>query len=69
MIYFICVYILSIIGTYKFIQKAYSKGGRWSNLTPDIFDLMMTFFPLANTFLAVNYILGDNFSKLFRIKK
>lgn len=78
----IAVYVLSVAGAYKFIQKAHSRGGRWSALVPDLSDVVVTFCPMLNTATAIMFLAGAwreeeleraliekrNFSKFFSVK-
>lgn len=69
-------YLVSLLVTWKFFQKAHSKGGRWSGVTPNILDFLMTITPIFNTIVAIIYIIdiiinqvSFDFSKFFKIKK
>lgn len=67
-------YILSFMGAYRFVHVAHNRGGRWSGLMPNGFDLFLVFAPLYNTVLAILWILGfakekrRNLRDFFRIK-
>jgi hypothetical protein len=57
---------------YFFTKKQYSKGGRWENLKPNIFDLIWTFLPLLNTVAFIMSIMmysKFDLSKFYNIKK
>lgn len=82
MILAIIIYLVSCYAMYKFIQIAYSKEGRWSNIGPDGSDLIFCFMPLLNTATAIiSWIFFNprrqketvkkeiNLIKFFRIKK
>ena len=70
------IYGLSVWGAYKFIQTAYSKGGVFSNLVPNITDFLMVILPFTSSALAFIFISGNakreskpqDFSKFFNIK-
>lgn len=51
------VYFISAYGTYKFFQKAYSKGGRWCYMNPEIGEAISVFIPIVNQVGLVIYIL------------
>lgn len=75
----VVIYILSVIGSYKFFQMAHSKGGRWSNINSEWGDLIMVILPLANTIYTIDFLLGGcyedddlrkkNVNKFFRVQK
>jgi hypothetical protein len=54
----IIIYIISIYGSYKFIQIAHSKNGTWDGLNPNILDLFMTFIPIFNIIFSIMYLFG-----------
>lgn len=50
MIYFLlAVYFLSAFLMWRYVHLAYSYGGRFYRLEPDIVDLIFTLMPLVNT--------------------
>lgn len=82
MIVYIIIYVISAIGVYFGIQKAYSKGGSFESINPSFADLIFTFVPFVNTvFFAIFFYRwaiykidkifhsSDSLSKFFRIKK
>jgi len=51
------IYIGSCIIMYDYMQKAYSKNGRWEHISPKGEDLFIVFFPVANTIaIPIAYI-------------
>lgn len=59
LILFLLVYVTSVIGVYKCLQICYyHPKGRWNAITPDEYDLIMTFFPIINTALLASFIFG-----------
>ena len=82
LIILITIYILSVIGAYKFIQTAYSTDGIWSSLSPSQSDVFIMLCPMTSTLAAIDYLLGKSkkctlikqnrvksLNKFFRIKK
>jgi hypothetical protein len=72
----ILIYLVSLLGSWKLIQKYHSKNGRWSNMSPDIGDFLITILPVLNTLFMVIFLidtitnqLSFDFSKFFKIKK
>ena len=75
------IYVLSAIKSYKWVQIAYSKDGRWSNLDTGLRDLFFMFMPVANSLMAFmgffcfpyeeNHTIYQpkSFNKFFKIKK
>lgn len=72
------VYVFSVWKNYNWIRIAYSKDGRYSNLDTDVVDIIVTLFPIVNTFnLAVILFESPykypkdawNGNKFFNIKK
>lgn len=71
----IIIYLASALGSWKFLQKAYSEKGRWSRLTPGTEDFLITILPAFNTVLVIVLLidtitnqLSFDFSKFFKIK-
>jgi hypothetical protein len=58
MLILIIIYIVSVYGSYKFIQIAHSKGGIWEVLNPNLLDIFMTIMPFFNTGFSIMYLLG-----------
>jgi hypothetical protein len=50
------IYIVSVLRTRKWIQKAHSERGIWSRFAPDSRDGYMVLFPLLNTVFAIMMI-------------
>lgn len=44
------IYLISVIGAYKFIQYKYKTD--WKSIVPNLFDFNMIIIPLVNTFLT-----------------
>jgi len=73
------IYLISFVGAYFFIKKAYSKNGKWFDLNPDFVDFLIVILPLSNTILGFMFIFGvwrkdrkkydHNLSKFFGVKK
>lgn len=69
-------YIVPGVLSYRQIQKAYSKGGRWSRIEPELMDFALVILPLCNIILYL-VMLGEGtkdgqrsfYTKFFRIKK
>jgi hypothetical protein len=70
------VYVVSCYGSYKYIQIAHSKDGRWSNLSTDAEDVIFVFLPIVNTLNTVGYLFGEcyrnndkkaNFNEFFKV--
>jgi len=57
------LYIFSTVCSYKYTKVAYSKGGIWGGLKPDTANLFFTFTPIANFFVAIEYLLGNCYEK------
>jgi len=55
----VLVYITSIYGCYKYIQKShYHEDGKWNLIKPDNSDILYMLVPLLNSWTAVEYMLG-----------
>ncbi len=73
----LAIYFLSIWGSYTFVQKAFSKNGRWSMIHTDRMDLFVMFCPGVNTICAIDFLRGGwkepsekkNFDKFFKVEK
>jgi len=71
------IYIVSVLRTRKWIQKAHSEHGIYSRFAPNSLDGYMVLFPLLNTVFAIMLIfispLRDretiDWGKFFNIKK
>lgn len=57
------LYILCVIGAYKFFAIAYSKVGRWSSLNFESDDFACMLLPIFNIFYAIDYLLGNCYKK------
>jgi len=76
---FIIISIFCGYYNYKFLQKAYSKGGRWDSLNIREFDLIWVFMPIFNIVAFVDNLCNSpyqkeykkpkNYNKFFKIKK
>lgn len=56
----IAIYLLSVLGSYKFVQYAYyDPHGRWIMIKPEVFDILICVFPVANSFFALGYLNND----------
>lgn len=72
LIILIVVYLLSVVGSYKFFQESFSKGGRWGNLDTGITEIAITFCPGLNTAFALMYTferISINANGFFKIQK
>lgn len=47
------VYLISFLIIHSWLRKAHSKGGRWSNIDPEVSDIFFSLFPVINTFMAL----------------
>lgn len=72
----ILIYTLSAFGMWKFLQIAYSTGGRWSNIEPTSADVFVTFCPVLNTVGCFWFMFSGarrkdptHYNKFFKIKK
>lgn len=73
----VLVYVLSVFGSYKYIQVSYSQGGQWSNIHPDLGDVFVTFCPFVNSVIALGWIDGRpernkrkrNLNGFYKVKK
>jgi hypothetical protein len=55
----VLVYIASIYGCYKYIQKShYHEDGQYNIIEPDSVDIFMMLFPLVNSWFSIEYMLG-----------
>ena len=68
------IYLLSVRGSYLFIQKAhYDPMGRWQSVNPTLSDLILILIPIYNTFSAIDYLIGswedDKYKKEFTFFK
>lgn len=68
-------YIIPFYLGYKYVQIAYSKGGRWEPLNPNITDLLFTIIPFFNLVFYIVWVTGHprnkpiNLNTFFKIKK
>lgn len=73
------IYVLSVIGCYWYIHKAYSKGGVWEYSMINMADFFAVILPIVNTILFIGAILFSGYpvekynstvilKKFFRIK-
>lgn len=70
----ITVYILSALHNWLWMNKAFSKGGRWERLDADAVALVFTFMPFVNTMAVIGIFLESSQdsnipNKIFNIKK
>lgn len=64
------IYLLSVIGAYKFFRQAYSKGGRWESQDAGILEFVFTICPAYNTAFALIYVCHDiNMNAFFKVQK
>lgn len=71
MIYLICavVYVCSIFGAYRFIQRAHSKGGLYEYDHTGIVDIILIFLPGINTTFSImpTQKIKRKYDKFFKI--
>lgn len=60
------IYVLSVILSYKSIQKMHSKGGELECVGTDPFNFIIIFIPISNTFVALHLF---DMNKFFKIRK
>jgi len=70
------VYIVPGVLSYRKVQKAHSKGGRWSRVEPDFMDFALVVLPVCNITLYLLFLGEESkdsqrnfYTKFFRIKK
>ncbi len=51
-------YLACVTGAWMFIHTVHSKGGRWSSINPGVHDIVVTFLPIYNTLMAIDYLNG-----------
>lgn len=66
----IIIYVLSVLKTRDFIQKAhYHKEGIWNKLIPSYPDLLFTFMPVSNTIFAIGLLFLSFYKKDSKLNK
>jgi hypothetical protein len=73
----IAVYLLSVWLVWLYIKIAYSEDGRFHGLDTEMVDIVITVFPILNTYFAIlvfiflppKEIKNRNFNNLFKVKK
>ena len=68
------IYVLPLVFAYRFVRIAHSKNGRWSNLSPEVGDFLITIIPILNLLTAFTSPYPENkrgliWSKFFKINK
>jgi len=84
LILLVIIYIVSVYKNYKWYQIAISKSddpykdGRWSNADIDFGAIVLTYFPIVNTFTAIFGLFDSpyrfkkenkNYNTFFNVKK
>ena len=72
----IAIYVVSVILSFKFIQKAhYDKEGRFNHSTPNVGDFIIMILPFCNTVIAISFLIAgwkendDRFENFFKPKE
>ncbi len=73
----VVIYLLSVWGMYKTVQRMHSKGGVFSSLDADFLDIIYCFTPALNTVALIAWYLIygkkpkfiKSTNKFFNIKK
>ena len=69
------IYLVSCFCSYKYIQIAHGKSGRWSTLDTGKADFFVCFFPLLNTIVSFAWLFigpynkSRDYNNFFRVKK
>lgn len=67
-IIFAIIYLLSVIGSYIYIRKQYSRGGEWDIIEPCWIDIFMVFTPALNTMICIGVIVSKIYDKISKYK-
>lgn len=59
LIFLVVFYIIPIIGAYEYVRCAYSKNGIYSNSDAGFDALVVTFCPILNIGLAINWFFSS----------
>lgn len=46
-------YLLCALFSWGLLRTSYSKGGRWENINPTFFDVLMVLIPIFNFILCI----------------
>lgn len=60
LIILIAIYLLSVIGAYKFFQRAYyHEKGTWNMLEPELSNLFWVLLPIGNSIWSFYFLTGE----------
>lgn len=55
-IFLITQYLLFALLQWYYTKLAYSKNGKWSNIKPDITDIIVMVIPILNVFSVIGFL-------------
>lgn len=65
---FIAVYLLSAFLFWRHVSLSHSKGGVWSNIVPNTWDVILVFIPVVNTCLNMVWLLRWPLKRKFKYR-